>query len=178
VRWDERFAEPIVLDDGTEPATLREALAHLAEIITKAERNLPVVLTASAIVTKAAEQAGPVEFARSINRVRSILSEYIEPGRCGAVPAESCSPIASNPRLVLQFAAATGIAAMLWVAAPALAAENAVTASGPAATAKTDPSIIKRHAPRRAASYPIHSNLDCSGVSCGQQFVLMVGIGY
>jgi hypothetical protein len=174
VPWDERFAEPIVLDDGTELATLREALARLAEIITKADRNLPEVLTASAIVTKAAEQAGPVEFARSINRVRSILSEYIEPGRCGAVPTERCSPIAGNPRLVLQFAAATGIAAMLWVAAPALAAENAVTASGP----KTAPSIIKRHAPRRAASYPIHSNLDCSGASCGQQFVLMVGIGY
>jgi hypothetical protein len=77
---------------------------------------------------------------------------------------------------MLQFAAATGIAAMLWVAAPALAAENAVTASGPAATTKTAPS--KRHAPRRAASYPIHSNMDCSGVSWGQQFVLMVGIGY
>jgi hypothetical protein len=157
---------------------LREALAHLAEIITKAERNLPVVLTASAIVTKAAEQAGPVEFARSINRVRSILSEYIEPGRCGAVPAESCSPIASNPRLVLQFAAATGIAAMLWVAAPALAAEKRCYRERSRGHRQDRSSIIKRHAPRRAASYPIHSNLDCSGVSCGQQFVLMVGIGY
>ena len=179
--WVKRFAEPIVLDDGTKLATLREALAHLAEIITKAERNLPEILTASAIVTKAAEQRGPVEFARSINRVRSVLSKYIEPGRRGAAPTERCSPMANNPRLVLQFAAATGIAAMLWVAAPALAAENAVTASGPAATTKTAPSMIKRHAPRRtrlAAPYPIHSKLDCSGLWCERQFVLMIGIGW
>ena len=32
--------------------------------------------------------------------------------------------MASNPRLMLQFAAATGIAAMLWVAAPAMAVPN------------------------------------------------------
>ena len=87
----------------------------------------------------------------------------------------------ARPRLMLQFAVATGIAALLWVAAPALAAENAVIASGPAATAQTALSVIKRHAPRRArlaASCPIHSNLDCSGVWCGRQFVLMIGIGY
>jgi hypothetical protein len=64
VSWDERFAEPIVLDDGTNLATLREAIAHLAKIIPKAERNLSEVLTASDIITKAAEQGGPVEFAR------------------------------------------------------------------------------------------------------------------
>jgi hypothetical protein len=113
VSWEERFAERIVLDDGTKLATLREALTHLAKIITKAERTLPE----SDIMTKAAEQCGPVEFARSINRVRSlaqrhemqtsqagarpiidrevviqaieeaqrILAEYIEPGRRGAV---------------------------------------------------------------------------------------------
>jgi hypothetical protein len=64
VSWDERFAEPIVLDDGTNLATLREAIAHLAKIIPKAQCNLPEVLTASDIITKAAEQAGPIEFAR------------------------------------------------------------------------------------------------------------------
>ena len=62
--WDERFAEPIVLDDGTNLATLREAIAHLAKIIPKADCNLPEVLAASDIITKAAEQVGPVEFAR------------------------------------------------------------------------------------------------------------------
>jgi len=87
VSWDKRFAEPIVLDDGTELATLREALAHLAEIITKAERNLPEILTASAIVTKAAEQRGPVEFARSINRVRSLAQRHeMRTSQAGARP--------------------------------------------------------------------------------------------
>ncbi len=151
--WDKRFAEPIVLDDGTKLATLREALAHLAEIITKAERNLPEILTASAIVTKAAEQRGPVEFARSINRVRSLAQRHeMRTSQAGARPMTDRE-----------------------------AAENAVTASGPAATTKTAPSMIKRHAPRRtrlAAPYPIHSKLDCSGLWCERQFVLMIGIGW
>ena len=70
---EERFAERLVLDDGTKLATLRESLAHLAKIFTtKAERDLPEVLTASDIMTKADKQGGPVEFARSINRVRSL----------------------------------------------------------------------------------------------------------
>jgi hypothetical protein len=98
----------------------------------------------------------------------------------------------SYPRLMLLFAAATGIAAML-SAAPAVAAESTVTA---AATPKTATSVIKRHASihrhasrgnRIVATYhdrddsrlsPIRSNLDCSGVWCGRQFVLMIGIGY
>jgi hypothetical protein len=76
VSWDDRFAEPIVLEDGTKLASLRQAIAHLAKFIPKAERNLPEVLTASNMMTKAAEQGGPVEFARiatlqAINRVRS-----------------------------------------------------------------------------------------------------------
>ena len=79
--WDDRFAEPIVLEDGTKLATLRQAIAHLAKFIPKAERNLPEVLTASDIMTKAAEQGGPVEFARiatlqAINRVRSAAPRY------------------------------------------------------------------------------------------------------
>ncbi len=82
---DERFAERIVLDDGTKLATLRGALTHLAKIITKAERNLPKVLTASDIMTKAAGQVGPVEFARSINRVRSLAQRHEMP-QAGAPP--------------------------------------------------------------------------------------------
>ena len=75
--WSLRFAEPIVLDDGAKLATLRDAIRHLAQIIPKAERDLPQVLTASNIMTKAAEQGGPVELARiatllAINRVRSV----------------------------------------------------------------------------------------------------------
>ena len=102
----------------------------------------------------------------------------------------------SSPRLMLQFAAATGIAAMLWVAAPAMAAESAVNSNAPSVSTKTVPAVIgrhaslNRHAPRRArlaASHygrgyerisPVRSNLECSGVWCGRQFVLMIGIGY
>jgi hypothetical protein len=87
VSWDERFAERIVPDDGTKLATLREALAHLAKIFTKGERNLPEVLTASDIMTKAAEQGGPVEFARSINRVRSLAQRReMRTSQAGARP--------------------------------------------------------------------------------------------
>ena len=39
--------------------------------------------------------------------------------------------MASKPRLMLQFAAATGIAAMLWVAAPAMAAESPANSNAP-----------------------------------------------
>ena len=62
--WDQRFAEPIVLEDGSKLATLRDAIAHLAKLIPKAERNVPEILTASDLLTNAAEHGGPVEFAR------------------------------------------------------------------------------------------------------------------
>ena len=62
--WDQRFAEPIVLEDGSKLATLRDAIAHLAKLIPKAERNMPEILTASDLLTNAAEHGGPVEFAR------------------------------------------------------------------------------------------------------------------
>jgi hypothetical protein len=92
--------------------------------------------------------------------------------------------MASNPRLILLFAAATGIAAVLLMAAPTMAAESAVTVRETAA--RTAPPTIKRHASRTrfAASHyhrrvdPIRSDLGCSGVWCGRQFVLMIGIGY
>ena len=79
--WDDRFAEPIVLEDGTKLDTLRQAIAHLAKFIPKAERNLPEVLMASDIMTKAAEQDGPVEFARiatlqAIIRVRPVARRH------------------------------------------------------------------------------------------------------
>jgi hypothetical protein len=104
--------------------------------------------------------------------------------------------MANKPRLMLQFAAATGIAAMLWVAAPAMAAESAANSNPPAVSTNSAPSVtkrdasLKRHAPRRArlaASHyrrgyerisPVRGNLECSGAWCGRQFVLMIGIGY
>ena len=62
--WDQHFAEPIVLKDGSKLATLRDAIAHLAKLIPQAERNMPEILTASGLLTNAAEHGGPVEFAR------------------------------------------------------------------------------------------------------------------
>jgi len=53
-----------VLEDGSKLATLRDAIAHLAKLIPKAERNVPEILTASDLLTNAAEHGGPVEFAR------------------------------------------------------------------------------------------------------------------
>jgi hypothetical protein len=99
--------------------------------------------------------------------------------------------MASYLRLMVQFAATIGMAAMLSAVAPAVAAESTVTARESAATTvKTAPAVITHRASRRtriAGSHyhrndgrvsPMHSNLDCSGVWCGRQFVLMIGIGY
>jgi hypothetical protein len=64
VSWDRRFAEPIVLPDGAKLASLRESIAHLVKTIPAAERRLPAVLRAAEMLTAAAEDRGPVEFAR------------------------------------------------------------------------------------------------------------------
>jgi len=64
VSWDQGFAEPIVLDDGSKLSTLREAIAHLGKIIPQSEHDMPDVQTAADLLTKAAEHGGPVEFAR------------------------------------------------------------------------------------------------------------------
>jgi hypothetical protein len=86
----------------------------------------------------------------------------------------------SYPRLILPLAATIGFVAMLSASAPAIAAESVI----PAASGTS--SIVKHHAPRSrlaASSYhrrfgSIRSDLGCSGVWCGRQFVLMVGIAY
>jgi hypothetical protein len=64
VSWSLRFAEPIVLPNGSKLATLRQAIAHLVNTIPPTERSLPVVLTAAEMLANAAGQHGPVEFAR------------------------------------------------------------------------------------------------------------------
>jgi hypothetical protein len=64
VSWSLRFAEPIVLADGAKLATLRDAIAHLGKAIPKSDHDMPAVLTAAEMLTNAAEQRGPVEFAR------------------------------------------------------------------------------------------------------------------
>jgi hypothetical protein len=95
--------------------------------------------------------------------------------------------MASYPKVVLQVAAMTGIAVMLSMAVPAVAAEGPIALRESASAANTVPSKIKRHASRRshiaASRYDrrvssMRSDLGCSGVWCGRQFVLMIGIGF
>jgi hypothetical protein len=59
-----------VLDDGTKLATLREAIAHLAKIIPKAQRNLPQILTASDILTKVARSSSRIATIQALQRDR------------------------------------------------------------------------------------------------------------
>jgi hypothetical protein len=84
--WDLRFSEPIVLDDGSKLSTLREAISHLGKIIPKAEHDMPEILTAADLLTKAAEGGGPIEFARiavlqAINRHVGRVFDPFEKGQ-------------------------------------------------------------------------------------------------
>jgi hypothetical protein len=87
----------------------------------------------------------------------------------------------SFPRNLSLFAATAIAAAVLSGPAPAFAAEDASVATD--MSAKASAKHVKHHAPMRVSHCvrPIksaESNLGCSGVWCGRQFVLMVGIGY
>lgn len=62
--WKRRFENPIILDDGTTLKTLQEAVAYLAKTVPKAEHDMPQVLIAAEMLTKAAEEDAPMEFAR------------------------------------------------------------------------------------------------------------------
>jgi hypothetical protein len=64
VSWSLRFAEPILLPDGANLRTLREAVAYLGKVIPKSDHAMPSVTTAAELLTLAAEHGGPVEFAR------------------------------------------------------------------------------------------------------------------
>jgi hypothetical protein len=74
--WSNRFDEPIELPDGRKLRTLKEAIAWLAKDIPKSEHTLPKVQAAARMVTEAAENNGPMIFARigvvkAINRHRA-----------------------------------------------------------------------------------------------------------
>jgi hypothetical protein len=62
--WKRRFEYPIELPDGTTLKTLAEAVAYLAKTVPKKERSMPAVLIAAEMLTAAAENDGPMEFAR------------------------------------------------------------------------------------------------------------------
>jgi hypothetical protein len=56
--WDLAFAEPIVLANGRELATLREAISHLGKIIPQSEHDMKEVRVAAHCLTQAAEHGG------------------------------------------------------------------------------------------------------------------------
>jgi hypothetical protein len=64
VSWASRFADPIVLPEGKTLSTLGKAIAHLVKTVPAAERKMPTVLTAAELLTGAAEDGVPIEFAR------------------------------------------------------------------------------------------------------------------
>lgn len=99
--------------------------------------------------------------------------------------------MASYPRLMLPFAAVIGVATALSMAAPVSAAEATFGAGEVAIVAARAASpVVRRTTSQRtrlAASRnherdryvsQIRSNQDCSGVWCGRQFVLIIGIAY
>lgn len=63
--WSTPFADPIVLDDGTTVATLRDAVQYLAKTVPKAEQSHETVLNAADHLTRSAEQGYPLYFARA-----------------------------------------------------------------------------------------------------------------
>jgi hypothetical protein len=81
--WDSRFSGPIVLDDGSKLSTLREAISHLGKIIPKAEHDMPEILTAADLLTKAAEHGGPIEFARiaTMQAINRHVGQVFDPSR-------------------------------------------------------------------------------------------------
>jgi hypothetical protein len=83
VSWSIRFAEPIVLEDGSKLATLRDAIRHLAQIIPEPEGDMLEVLTACDLLTQAAEHDGPVEFARvaTLQAINRHVERVFDPSR-------------------------------------------------------------------------------------------------
>jgi hypothetical protein len=73
--WQRRFDEPIELPDGRKLRTLADAIAWMAKEIPKSEHTMKKVQAAAHCVTDAAENGGPMMFARigmmqAINRHR------------------------------------------------------------------------------------------------------------
>jgi hypothetical protein len=62
--WNRRFDEPIPLPGGGKLFTLRQAIAWLAKEIPQSEHTMKEVQTAAHCVTEAAENGGPMKFAR------------------------------------------------------------------------------------------------------------------
>ena len=87
----------------------------------------------------------------------------------------------SLPRSLCSLAATAMIAAMLSGPVPAFAAEQTPADTAPNKASTTH--VKHHHAPGRISHHvapvrPVASDLGCSGLWCGRQFVLIVGIGY
>jgi hypothetical protein len=53
--WQKRFGDPIVLPDGRQLVTLRDAIRHLVDTVPARERKHSHVLIAATVLTDAAE---------------------------------------------------------------------------------------------------------------------------
>jgi hypothetical protein len=62
--WKRRFNEPIPLPGSGKLVTLKNAIAWLAKAVPKSEHNMKQVQAAAHCVTEAAENGGPMMFAR------------------------------------------------------------------------------------------------------------------
>jgi hypothetical protein len=75
--WKRRFDEPIKLPDGGRLVTLKDAIAWHAKEIPRSEHLMKEVQAAAHCVTEAAENGGPMMFARmgmmqAINRHKPV----------------------------------------------------------------------------------------------------------
>lgn len=62
--WKRRFDEPIPLPGGGKLVMLKDAIAWLAKEVPKSEHSMKQVQAAAHCVTEAAENGGPMMFAR------------------------------------------------------------------------------------------------------------------
>jgi hypothetical protein len=76
--WLRRFDEPIPLPDSRKLRTLKEAITYLAKEIPKKEHGLKSVQAAAYCVIEAAENDGPMVFAR-MGVMKAIHRHRVEP---------------------------------------------------------------------------------------------------
>ena len=75
--WSRRFDEPIKLPNGGKLFTLKQAIAWLAKEVPKSEHRMKQVQAAAHCVTEAAENDGPMMFAR-IGMMQAINRHKVE----------------------------------------------------------------------------------------------------
>ncbi len=64
IGWQRRFDDTLELPDGGRISTLQDAIAYLAGSIPNSEHTMQKVQAAAHCITEAAENDGPMEFAR------------------------------------------------------------------------------------------------------------------